>query len=90
MVVRENVQRCGKFLSSMIIPNIGVFMAWGIMAALFMPFGWISNDRLAKIVHSMSIFILPIVIGSSGGKLTGGIRRRNNFNGSHYGSYCII
>lgn len=74
MVVRENVQRCGKFLSSMIIPNIGVFMAWGIMAALFMPFGWIPNDRLAKIVHSMSIFILPIVIGSSGGKLTGGIR----------------
>lgn len=73
MVVRENVQRCGKFLSSMIIPNIGVFMAWGIMAALFMPFGWIPNDRLAKIVHSMSIFILPIVIGSSGGKLTGGI-----------------
>ena len=65
-------------------------MAWGIMAALFMPFGWIPNDRLAKIVHSMSIFILPIVIGSSGGKLTGGIRRRNNFNGSHYGSYCII
>lgn len=74
MVVRENVQRCGKFLSSMIMPNIGVFMAWGIMAALFMPFGWIPNDRLAKIVHSMSIFILPIVIGSSGGKLTGGIR----------------
>lgn len=74
MVVRENVQKCGKFLSSMIIPNIGVFMAWGIMATLFMPFGWMPNDTLAKIVHSMSIFILPIVIASSGGKLTGGIR----------------
>lgn len=29
MVVRENVQRCGKFLSSMIIPNIGVFYGLG-------------------------------------------------------------
>lgn len=35
MVVRENVQKCGKFLSSMIMPNIGVFMAWGIMATLY-------------------------------------------------------
>lgn len=74
MIIRERVQKCGKFLSSMIMPNIGVFMAWGIMATLFMPFGWIPNDGLAKIVRALSIVVLPIMIGSSGGKLTGGMR----------------
>ena len=74
MVIREKVQRGGKFLSGMIMPNIGIFMAWGIMATFFMPFGWIPNDGLAKIVHSIAILILPIAIGSSGGRLTGGIK----------------
>ena len=74
MITRESIQKCGKFLSSMIMPNIGVFMAWGIMATLFMPFGWIPNDGLAKIVRALSIVVLPIMIGSSGGKLTGGMR----------------
>ncbi|MDO4535235.1 MAG: PTS mannitol transporter subunit IICBA [Clostridium perfringens] len=74
MMIREKVQKGGKFLSSMIIPNIGIFMAWGIMATLFMPFGWMPNEGLAKIVNNMSIVILPIMIGGAGGRLTGGIK----------------
>lgn len=74
MVIREEVQKGGKFLSSMIMPNIGIFMAWGILATLFMPFGWIPNDGLAKVVSTISIVVLPIMVGSSGGKLTGGVK----------------
>lgn len=76
MVTRESIQRGGKFLSNMIMPSIGIFMAWGIIATLFMPFGWIPNAGLAKIVNYISIFILPIAIGSSGGNLTGGKKGR--------------
>ena len=35
------IQRLGGFLSSMVIPNIGAFIAWGLITALFIPTGWL-------------------------------------------------
>ncbi len=36
------MQRFGTFLSNMVLPNIGAFIAWGLITALFIPAGWIT------------------------------------------------
>ena len=40
---RVHVQRFGSFLSSMVLPNIGAFIAWGLITALFIETGWITT-----------------------------------------------
>lgn len=67
--MRENVQRMGSFLAAMIIPNLGAFIAWGLITAFFIPTGWIPNETLAKLVGPMISYLLPILIGYTGGKL---------------------
>ena len=37
-----HVQRFGTFLSNMVLPNIGAFIAWGLITALFIETGWIT------------------------------------------------
>jgi PTS system mannitol-specific IIC component len=39
---RVNVQKFGTFLSNMVMPNIGAFIAWGLITALFIENGWIN------------------------------------------------
>ncbi|WP_010631504.1 PTS mannitol transporter subunit IICBA [Sporolactobacillus vineae] len=68
------VQKFGNFLSSMILPNIGAFLAWGIITALFIPNGWLPNKGLAQLVTPMVTYLLPILIGYTGGKLINGHR----------------
>lgn len=68
------VQKFGNFLSSMILPNIGAFLAWGIITALFIPNGWLPNKGLAQLVGPMVTYLLPILIGYTGGKLISGHR----------------
>ena len=42
--IKIKVQSFGRFLSNMVMPNIGAFIAWGIITALFIPTGWLPND----------------------------------------------
>lgn len=42
--MKEKVQVFGRFLSSMVMPNIGAFIAWGLIAALFIKTGWLPNE----------------------------------------------
>jgi len=58
----------------MVMPNIGAFIAWGFLTALFIPTGWLPNEELAKMVGPMITYLLPILIGFTGGKLVGGDR----------------
>ncbi len=67
--MRERIQRFGSFLAAMIIPNIGAFIAWGLLTALFIPTGWLPNEKLASMVGPMIVYLLPILIGFSGGKI---------------------
>src|SRR6476646_531769 len=39
---RVRVQKFGTFLSNMVMPNIGAFIAWGFITALFIQVGWIN------------------------------------------------
>lgn len=61
------IQKLGAFLSGMVMPNIGVFIAWGIITALFIPTGWYPNEYLAKLVGPTITYLLPILIGYTGG-----------------------
>ena len=72
--VKVRVQSFGRFLSNMVMPNIGAFIAWGIITALFIPTGWIPNETLAKLVGPMITYLLPLLIGFTGGRLVGGDR----------------
>ena len=71
---KVKVQRFGSFLSGMIMPNIGAFIAWGIITALFIPTGWIPNESFGELVGPMINYLLPILIGFTGGRLVHDIR----------------
>ncbi|MDR0483986.1 MAG: PTS mannitol transporter subunit IICBA [Alphaproteobacteria bacterium] len=71
---KVKVQEFGRFLSSMIMPNIGAFIAWGFITALFIPTGWIPNEHFAKLVGPMITYLLPLLIGYTGGTLVHGVR----------------
>ncbi|HHW7519969.1 TPA: PTS mannitol transporter subunit IICBA [Mannheimia haemolytica] len=72
--LKVKVQGFGRFLSNMVMPNIGAFIAWGFITALFIPTGWLPNETFAKLVGPMITYLLPLLIGYSGGKLVGGER----------------
>ncbi|PRD14588.1 PTS mannitol transporter subunit IICBA [Pantoea coffeiphila] len=72
--IKIKVQNFGRFLSNMVMPNIGAFIAWGIITALFIPTGWLPNETLAKLVGPMITYLLPLLIGYTGGRLVGGDR----------------
>ena len=66
-VAQEKMQKFGRFLSGMVMPNIGAFIAWGLLTALFIPTGWIPNDYLAAAGAPMAKWLIPLLIGYSGG-----------------------
>jgi PTS system mannitol-specific IIC component len=72
--MREKIQQLGGFLAGMVIPNIGAFIAWGLITALFIPTGWLPNANLAKGVGPMITYLLPLLIGYTGGKMIHGTR----------------
>jgi len=74
--MKNGVQKFGRFLSSMVMPNIGAFIAWGLITALFIADGWIPNKGLASIQPYMLTYLLPVLVASTGGALIGGDRGR--------------
>lgn len=72
--IQRRIQAFGSFLSSMIMPNIGAFIAWGLITALFIPDGWLPNEELAKMVDPMIKFLIPLLIAFSGGRLVHDLR----------------
>jgi len=72
--MKVKVQAFGRFLSAMVMPNIGAFIAWGFITALFIPTGWLPNETLSTLVGPMITYLLPLLIGYSGGKIVAGER----------------
>lgn len=71
---KARVQKFGAYLAGMIMPNIAAFIAWGLITALFIPTGWLPNEKLALLVGPMITFLLPLLIGFTGGRLVHGQR----------------
>ena len=73
-MIKEKVQKFGKFLSGMVMPNIGAFIAWGLITALFIPAGWFPNEQLGSLVDPMLKYLLPLLVGYTGGRVVGDVR----------------
>ena len=72
------VQRVGRFLSAMIMPNIGAFVARGLITAVFIPDGWIPklfpsladwSAGVAVLVGPIILYLLPLLIAYTGRKM---------------------
>jgi PTS system mannitol-specific IIC component len=83
--MRVGVQKFGTFLSGMIMPNIGAFIAWGLITALFIEKGWLPVPQLGGfgetngvpntgLVGPMITYLLPLLIGYTGGKMVYDVR----------------
>ena len=80
--MKERLQRFGGWLAGMVIPNIGAFIAWGLITALFIPTGWLAKTSLGwdwelitgNIVGPMIKYLLPLLIAYTGGKMVHGHR----------------
>jgi PTS system mannitol-specific IIC component len=72
--VQERIQRYGGYLAAMVLPNIGAILAWGLITAFVIPTGWTPNKTLAALVDPMIKYMIPLLIGYTGGKLVYGHR----------------
>lgn len=72
--MRQHIQKFGRALSGMVMPNIGAFIAWGFITALFIPSGWWPDERLAQLVAPMLTYLLPLLIAYTAGRNIAGER----------------
>lgn len=72
--MKQKVQVFGRTLSGMVMPNIGAFIAWGLITALFMDTGWIPNETFAELIEPMSTMLLPLLIAYTAGNAIHGQR----------------
>lgn len=72
--LRVAIQKVGRYLSGMVMPNIGAIIAWGLITAFVIPTGWTPNSTLLKLVDPMILYMIPMLIGYTGGKMVHGTR----------------
>ncbi|WP_420365010.1 PTS mannitol transporter subunit IICB [Curtobacterium sp. L3-7] len=77
---RVAVQKFGTFLSGMVMPNIAIFIAWGIITAFFIETGWTpvgilggfgETNGVANIglVGPILTYLIPLAIAIQGGRM---------------------
>ena len=71
---RARIQAFGGFLTAMVIPNVGAFIAWGFITALFIPTGWLPNEHFGQLVEPIIKYLLPLLLAYTGGRLVHGHR----------------
>ncbi|MDF2653739.1 MAG: system D-mannitol-specific component, Fru family [Bacillota bacterium] len=71
---KASTQKFGGFMAGMIIPNIGAILAWGLITMFVIPTGWTPSEKLAVMVGPMIKWLIPILVGFTGGRLVHGIR----------------
>ena len=72
--LKAKVQKLGSTLSSMVMPNIGALIAWGVLTALFIPDVYLPNESFASMVGPMLTYLIPLLVGYTGGKVIAGER----------------
>ena len=65
--IQARVQKFGATLSAMVMPNIGVFIGWGVLTALFIPTGWSPNAYWGELVGPILKYLIPALIGYTAG-----------------------
>jgi PTS system mannitol-specific IIC component len=73
---RAAVQRFGAFLAGMVMPNLGAFIAFGLITTLFIPDGWVNkiagtqtdvSTQISSVVGPLIVILIPILIAFTGG-----------------------
>ncbi len=73
---RARVQRFGAFLAGMVMPNLGAFIAFGLITTLFIPDGWVNkiagtqtevSTQISNVVGPLIVILIPILIAFTGG-----------------------
>jgi PTS system mannitol-specific IIC component len=72
--MKEKIQAFGRFFSGMVMPNLGAFIAWGLITSMFIAVGWWPNESLAALVDPMAKMLLPLLIAYTGGNVVAGHR----------------
>lgn len=72
--MQEQIQKFGRKLSAMVMPNIGAFIAWGLITAVFIDSGWWPNQHIAQLISPMLKYLLPLLIAYTAGKNVAGLR----------------
>lgn len=77
--IRQKIQKFGSFMGGMIMPTIGVFIAWGLWASAFIynsptSHGWFVAPELGSLVSIGIKWLLPLLIAINAGKMIYGIR----------------
>ncbi|HEV7741644.1 MAG TPA: PTS transporter subunit EIIC [Pseudolysinimonas sp.] len=80
---RARVQRFGAFLAGMVMPNLGAFIAFGLITTLFIPDGWVNkiagtqtevSTQISNVVGPLIVILIPILIAFTGGSRVYGHR----------------
>jgi len=79
---RVAVQKFGTFLSGMVMPNIAIFIAWGIITAFFIPKGWTpvavlggsADGSVPGVVGLILTYLIPLAIAIQGGRMVYDVR----------------
>ncbi|WP_342269257.1 hypothetical protein [Spiroplasma endosymbiont of Aspidapion aeneum] len=89
--IKVRLQRIGSFMAGMILPSVGVLLAWGLWTAMFLyddvnkkPLGWFDCPMLGALVGPGIKWLLPILIAFNGGRLIYGIR------GGMFATFVIV
>lgn len=65
--IQAKIQKFGSVLSAMVMPNIGVFIGWGVLTALFIDTGWCPNPYWNELVSPVLTYLMPALIGYTAG-----------------------
>lgn len=68
--LKVRVQKLGTALSNMVMPNIPILIAWGVLTMFFIPDGFTPNSTFAAMVGPMLVFLIPVMIGYTGGRIS--------------------
>src|SRR6267143_2047723 len=89
--MQERVQRFGGNLAAMVIPNIGAFIAWGLITAFFIPTGWTPNENLAMIVGPLGAWLIKQFDRLTQEKIPSGFEMlTNNFSAGILGAILAV
>ena len=87
---RARIQKFGGVLSGMVMPNIGAFITWGLITAMFLKTGWFPNEKDCRTDRSDVKVSASYFDRLYGRKELLRRPRRCHWCGSYHGSYRRI
>lgn len=72
--MKKQLRKAGKFYSSIMMENIGIFIFVGLLSVIFQDKGWFPNKNIYAVSQVVYETVLPLCISYAGGERLGGQR----------------